>query len=95
MRKLNTDFTLYNYLFGSTNRTKNTDSDKYKYSSYGKNFGSRSKISFTDGKMGKYAIIFKAGVSSSEPINNKNEVISILGEGLTQTIRWYHINSRS
>ena len=47
-RDLNTDFTLGNCLFGSVKLTKNADPDKYKYSSYGIGFDSRSKFSFTD-----------------------------------------------
>ena len=52
-KDLDTDFTLGSCLFGSVKLTKNADLDKYKYSSYGTQFDSRSEFSFTDGSMGK------------------------------------------
>ena len=54
--------------------------DKYRYSSYGIGFDSRSEFLFTDGKMGKNVIIFGADMSSSVHVNNKNKNILILGE---------------
>ena len=42
LRNLNTDFTLKNCLFGFVKLTKNFDPDKYKHSSYGIGFDSRS-----------------------------------------------------
>ena len=47
----NTNFTLNNWLFRSVKITRNADLDKYKYSSYGTGFGSRSEFSVTDGTM--------------------------------------------
>ena len=52
-RDLNTDFTIGSCLFGSVKLTKNTDLDKYKYSSLGIGFDSLSEFSFTDGSIGK------------------------------------------
>ena len=41
---------------------------------------------FTDGTVGKNAIIFEADMSSSVHIDNKNKGILILGEGPTQVL---------
>ena len=48
LRNLNTDFSLNNCLFGPVKLTKNADPDKYKYSSYGIGFDSRSEFLFTE-----------------------------------------------
>ena len=48
LRNSNTDFTLQNCLFGLVKLTMNADPDKYKYSSYGIGFYSRSEFLFTD-----------------------------------------------
>ena len=53
VKKINTDFTLNNCLFGSAKRTKNADWNKYKYTGYGIAFDCRSEVSFTDRRMGK------------------------------------------
>ena len=60
--------------------TKNADLDKYKYSSYSIGFDSRSEFLFTDGKLGRNAIIFGGDMSSSVHVNNKNKNILILDE---------------
>ena len=86
LRNLKTDFTLGNCLFGYVKLTKNADLDKYKYSSYGKGFDSRSEFSFTDEIFGKNVIIFRADMSSSVHIDNKGKDISILGDGPTQVL---------
>ena len=62
----------------------NADLDKNKYRSYGIGFDSRTEMLFTDGSMGKHAIIFGADMSSSVYIDNKNKDIIILAEGRTQ-----------
>ena len=80
LRNLNTDFTLGNCL----KLTKNADLDKYKYTSYGIGFNSRSQSSFTDESYGKNVIIFGADMSSSVHVDNKRKDILILGEGPTQ-----------
>ena len=71
-----TDFTFKSRLFGSVRLTKNADPDKYKYSSYGIELHFRSELSFTDGTIGKYVIIFEADMSSSVHIDNENKYIS-------------------
>ena len=71
-------------LFGSVKLTKNADLDKSKYSGYGIEFHSRSEVLFRDGSFGKNIIIFRADISSSVRIDNKNKDILILGEGPTQ-----------
>ena len=58
LKHLSTDFTLSNCLFGSVKLTKNSDLDKYKYTSYGIGFDSRSEFLFTDGSYEKNVIIF-------------------------------------
>ena len=52
LRNLNAKFTLGNCLSGSVKLTKNNDRDKYKYSSYGIGFESRSQFSLPGGSMG-------------------------------------------
>ena len=84
LRNLNTDFTLDNCLFGSVKLTKNVDPDKYKYSSYGIAFDSRSEFSLPDGTMERNSIILGADMSSSVHIDNKGKDILILGKGPTQ-----------
>ena len=44
LRNLNAGFILNNYLYGSVKLTKNADLDKYKYSDYGRGFGSHSEF---------------------------------------------------
>ena len=69
--------------------TNNAVLDKYKCSSFGIGFDSRSKFSFTNGSIGKNVIIFGADISSSVRIdnkNNKNRDILILGEAPTQRL---------
>ena len=73
LRNLNTEFTLFNCLFGSANLTKNADPDKYKYSGYGIEFDSCSEFLFTDGSFGKNVIIFGVYMSSSVHIDNKGK----------------------
>ena len=51
---------LSNCLFGSVKLTKNADLDKFKYTGYGKRFGSRADFLVTDGSYGKNLIIFCA-----------------------------------
>ena len=84
LRDLSTDFTLTDCLFETVKLTKNADPDKYKYSSYGKGFDSRSEFSLPDGSIGKNAIIFGADMSSSVYIDNANKIVLILGEEPTQ-----------
>ena len=52
-------------MFGSVRLTKNADPDKYKYSGYGRGFGSRSEFLFTNRSIGRNVIIFAADMSSS------------------------------
>ena len=54
-RDLNTEFTLKNCLFGAVKLSKNADTDKYKYSSYGRGFNLQSAFSLLDGSIGKNA----------------------------------------
>ena len=81
-------------MLGAAKLTKNADADKYKYSSYGMEFDSRSEFSLPDGSMGKNVIIYIVDVSSSVHIDNKKKDILILGKCQT-SIRWYYLNSRS
>ena len=72
-KKLNTDFTLKDRLFGAIKLTKNADLDKYKYSGYGIGFDSRSEFSLKDGNIGKSVIIFGADMSASVDSDNKEK----------------------
>ena len=74
LRNSNTDFTLSNCSFGYVKLTKNANIDKYKYTSYGIGFDSRSDFIFTDA----------VDLSLSVHVNNKGKNILILGEGPAQ-----------
>ena len=65
------DPTLKNCLFGAVTLTKNTDIDKYGYSSYGIGFDRKSSISFSGGGFGQNVQIFGADMISSAHIDNK------------------------
>ena len=65
-KDLDKDFTLGNCLFGAVKLTKNTDPDKYKYSSYGIRFGSGSEFLWTDGSYGRNIIIFGYNINCTE-----------------------------
>ena len=84
-RDLNTCFTLKDCLFGSVKLTKNADTDKNKYSSYGIGFDSHSAFSLPDGSTGKNFIIFGVDdMNSSVHIDNKGKDNLIFGGGPTQ-----------
>ena len=63
-----------NCLFGAVTLTKNSDIDKYGYSSYGIGFDRRSSFSFPDGEFGQNTIIFRVDMSSSLHIDNKEKI---------------------
>ena len=86
VKRLDTDFTLSNCLFGPLKLTKNADPDKYKYSGYGMGFDSRSEFLFTDGSYGQNVIIFGDDMSSYVHVDNAGKNILILGEGPTQRL---------
>ena len=52
---------------------ENSDLDKYKYTSYGIGFESRSEFLFTDESFGKNAIVFGADMSST--VNGGKEIL--------------------
>ena len=83
LENLNTYFTLCYCLFGST-KLSNVDLYKYKYTSYGIGFDSRSEFLFTDRSYGKNVIIFGTDMSSSVHVDKKDQDILIVGEGSTQ-----------
>ena len=80
----NTDFTRNNCLFGSVKLPKNADLDKYMYTGYGIEFGSRSEFLFTDESYGKNIIIVGSDMSSSVHIDYKNKDILALCERTPQ-----------
>ena len=95
----NSDPTLKNCLFGAGTLTKNTDIEKYGYSSYGIGFDRRGSFSFPCGGFGQNVLIFGGDMSSSAHIDNKKENILVLGigptQGLEQTLtaeKMYSIN---
>ena len=94
-KELNTNFTLGICLFDAVKLTKNTDPDKYKYSSYSIGFDSHSQFSWTDGNYGKNVIIFGGDNSSSMHIDGKNKNILVLGEGPTQGLEDATITAES
>ena len=59
LRKLNTDFTLGNCLFGSVKLTTNADLDKYKYSGYIIGFDFHSEFSLPDDIMKKMSLFLE------------------------------------
>ena len=72
-------------MFGDIKLTKNTDTDKYKYSNYGIGFDSQSAFSLPDGSIEKNVIIFGADTSSSVVTDNIRKRYPItLGEGPIQ-----------
>ena len=81
-----TDFALGNCLFGSVKLTMNTDLDKYKYSGYSIWFDSRWELSFIGENMGENVIIFRADMSPSVHIDNKNKDILILSKEPIQEV---------
>ena len=93
LENLNTYFTLCYCLFGST-KLSNVDLYKYKYTSYGIGFDSRSEFLFTDRSYGKNVIIFGVDVSSSVHVDNNGKDVLILGKGNTRITR-HNINNKS
>ena len=85
-RDLSTDVTLKDCLFGAVKLTKNADTDKYKYSSYGRGFNLQSAFSLLEGSIGKNANFFGADKSSSVFIDNRKKDILTLGEGPIQAL---------
>ena len=61
--------------------TKNADFDNYGYSGYGIGFDRRSNFTFPDGGFCRNALYFRADISSSAHIDNKEK--DILGIGPT------------
>ena len=58
-RDLNTDFAMIDCLFGAVKRTKNADTDKYKYNGHGIGFDLQSAYLLPDGSIGKNVIILE------------------------------------
>ena len=85
-KDLNKDFKLVNCLFELVKLTKNTDLDKYKYSSCGIGLDLPSRFLWTNECEGKNVIIF--GVEDSSPVHiyGRNRNILVLGEGPTQGV---------
>ena len=83
---INGDFTLINCLFGSAKLTKNSDSEKYKYSGYKIGFDLNSFYLLPDNATKKNVIIFEADMNSSMHINNKRKDILILVHEPTQSL---------
>ena len=64
--------------------TKNADINKCKYSEYGIGFDRRSNLSFSGGRIRQNVINFRADMSSSTEIDNRENDILILGKGSMQ-----------
>ena len=61
---------------GAVNLTKNTDIDKYQYSSYGIGFDRRSNFSFPNGGFGQNVINFGVDMSSFAHVDNKKKDVN-------------------
>ena len=72
-RDLNTESTLKDCLFRAVKLTKNADTDRCKYSSYGIGFDWQSAFSLPHGRIEKNVIIFGADISSSVYTDNKGK----------------------
>ena len=75
---------LENRLFGTIKITKNSNIDKYKYSSYGLGFDSKGVFSHPTGSFGNDAIIFGVDENGSIHASNRGNNILVLGKSLTQ-----------
>ena len=64
VKRLSSDFTLKDYLYGGVTLAKNTDPDKYVCSGYGNGFNLHSEFLLPDGIVGKNVITFRADMSS-------------------------------
>ena len=76
--------TLENCLFGSVELTKNSDIEKYRYSSYAVGFDRKEFFSHASGGTGRNVIIFEVDMSSSTKADNRKKDILILGKGPAQ-----------
>ena len=81
-----TEFSLKDCLFEAVKLTKNADTDKYKYSSYGTGFDSQPTSSLPAGSNQKKAIIFGADTNSSGLTDNRKKDILTLGKGPIQEL---------
>ena len=68
------DPALKNCFFGAVTLTKNADTDKYGYSSYGIAFDRRSSFTFPGGGFDQNVLNFGADMSSSTHIDNKKKI---------------------
>ena len=75
--------TLTNAFFGAVKLSKNADTDKYKYFSYGIGFDRHRCFLFGD-EVGKNIIIFGVDMNSSPYIVNKGKDILVFGKGLVE-----------
>ena len=82
------NFKFKNCLFGATSVVKNSDKEKYKYSSYGITFDSAGSWSFGN-DIARNVIIFSVDNSSSSNDDNRKNNFLVLGKGPT-----FRINGR-
>ena len=80
----NTGPTFKNCFFGAVTLTKNTDKEKYGYSSYRIRLDRTSSFSFPGGGFGQDVLIFGVNMSSSAHIDNKKKDILVIGKIPTQ-----------
>ena len=83
--------TLKNCLFGAVSLTKNSDTNRYKYSGYGIGFDRHGRFSFPGTGLGRNVIMFRVDMGSSKKIDNRKKDVLILvkdpTEGLEHTLR--------
>ena len=70
-------------MFGAVKLSKNADTDKYKYRSYGIGFDLQSTFSLPDGSMGRNVIVFGVEMSSSVFNDNRKKILTF-GKGPIQ-----------
>ena len=64
---------LENCFFIAVTLTKNADTDKYKYSEYGKGFDRHKSFSFPSTRLGRNLVILEVDMSSSTKIEKRKK----------------------
>ena len=69
-------------MFGAASLTKNPDIDQFKYSGYGIGSSRKDEFDFGNG-CGRNFIVFGANLTNSPHVNNKKNIIFVLGKDFT------------
>ena len=81
---LSADFALKDCLFGSVKLAKNSDPNKYKYSSCCIGFDLKSIFSLRNFDWGKNAVIFAVDMSCSVHAHNKTKNVLVFGQSIKE-----------